>query len=354
MGKAPTHRLGIPPKGGGSRQGLFTCTGTPGGGSHTTPQSESVEGIPRPEDPPRRVPAGSPPPSTPLTGTVRVRDAGPGLADYTSGPSPPMTAWKPACWGREPGAGGAGGGAGCSGGGARLEHTHPLRPPPGATAARAPARPPPGQWVRPAPPPAPRRAALTAQLAISHQNEAQRDRGRTAGGLRVAVGPDANGRPPPAPGSAARELRQSGGPQQGQRPRGGGAPGGGSARGEAAHSSCSHLVWKMRMTHPAASPWALPPPPRPTSYSLGNPDPRLWPWRHSPSKYPTTECPNELSQNVWLAQLFLMCFLHFLAFCFQQQNRTVCNITHFLPQQPLSSDCLNSQLVRRPAVLKCL
>lgn len=41
------------------------------------------EGCPLPADPPLTVPAGSPPPPPLLTGTVRVRDAGPGLADST-------------------------------------------------------------------------------------------------------------------------------------------------------------------------------------------------------------------------------------------------------------------------------
>lgn len=106
-GRLPHSASGTLPKGRGSRQSGFVHLHRDpfGGGFHT--QHLRVPG-----DPPRRVPAGSPPPPTPLTRTVRVRDAGPGLADYTAGPAPPMAAWKPACRGREPRAGGAGGAAG--------------------------------------------------------------------------------------------------------------------------------------------------------------------------------------------------------------------------------------------------
>lgn len=90
----------------------FNQEGFQGGGSHTPPprlsqRAEAIgsrgistyigtllgaaptqhlrvpEGCPRRADPPRRVFAGPPTPPPPLTGTVRVRDVGPGLADTT-------------------------------------------------------------------------------------------------------------------------------------------------------------------------------------------------------------------------------------------------------------------------------
>ncbi|XP_004392408.1 PREDICTED: protein FAM205A-like [Odobenus rosmarus divergens] len=122
------------------------------------------------------VPAGSPPPPPPLTGTVRVRDAGPGLADST--PRTPRRPWP---------LGSRRAGAERREQAARAEQQAEAA----AAAARAP------QAHPPSPPPAPRGcgacAALCAQRATSRGTEPLRERRRTAAGsddlwVREAVG----------------------------------------------------------------------------------------------------------------------------------------------------------------------
>lgn len=92
LGGGSPHRLRDSPK--GKKQGhsgVYPLTQELPLGRLPHNTSESPKGCPRPADSSLRVPAGSPPPPPPLTGTVRVRDAGPGLADST--PRTPCRPW---------------------------------------------------------------------------------------------------------------------------------------------------------------------------------------------------------------------------------------------------------------------
>lgn len=202
-------------------------------GAAPTQHLRAPEGLSAARRPARRVLTRTPTPPPPLTGTVRVRDAGPGLADTT--PRAPCRPWclRSAVLG--PNAGSRR--RGRSGRlrrrrRARPKHTHPprlARPrrvrPRETTSA--------GQWARPSPPPVPRGAALEAPLATSCGNQAPRYNGRAVAGseelsVRVPVGAPisarccrartAPARPPAARSVSARWRRTGRGHRHGLRP----------------------------------------------------------------------------------------------------------------------------------------
>lgn len=194
--------------------------------------SEYLTGCPRPADPPRRVLTRTPTPPPPLTGTVRVRDAGPGLADTT--PRAPCRPWslRSAVLGPIAGSRRRGRSGRLRRRRARPKHTHPPRlarlrrvRPRETTSA--------GQWARPSPPPVPRGTALEVPLATSCGNQEPRYSGRAVAGseelsVRVPVGAPisarccrartAPARPPAARSVSARWRRTGRGHRHGLRP----------------------------------------------------------------------------------------------------------------------------------------